>query len=178
MEFRRVVTGVDACGRAVVISAGAAPRSVDLRSIPDMRSTLVWATERDEPIASDGSDPTPSVRSFHPEPGSTRLLVFQFPPDSVYAGPRYDADAAPADSAQAFPGLAELFESDAPGMHTSETVDYCIVLAGEPVLELDAGAVCALQSGDIVVQNGTRHAWRNPGEKPATVAFVLVGASR
>jgi hypothetical protein len=29
-----------------------------------------------------------------------------------------------------------------------------------------------------VIQNGTRHAWRNKSDKPATIAFVLIGARR
>jgi hypothetical protein len=29
----------------------------------------------------------------------------------------------------------------------------------------------------VVVQHGTRHAWRNKSERPATLAFVLIGAS-
>jgi hypothetical protein len=31
-------------------------------------------------------------------------------------------------------------------------------------------------SGDTVVQNGTRHAWRNKGTKPVTMLFFLNGA--
>lgn len=178
MTLRRVVTGVDADGKSVFVSDGPAPRSVDLESIPGMRSTLAWATDPGAPIPVDGADPTPGTASFHPEPGGTRLLVFRFPPDSVYTGGGYVAERAPAESEQAFPGLAERFEADAPGMHTTESVDYGIVLEGEPVLELDDGAVRTLRPGDIVVQNGTRHAWRNPTERPTTVAFVLIGAPR
>ena len=29
--------------------------------------------------------------------------------------------------------------------------------------------------GEVVVQHGTRHAWRNPTSEPATVAFFVVG---
>jgi hypothetical protein len=29
-----------------------------------------------------------------------------------------------------------------------------------------------------VVQNGTRHAWRNLGPEPATLAVVMLGARR
>jgi hypothetical protein len=31
-------------------------------------------------------------------------------------------------------------------------------------------------AADIVVQNATRHAWRNRGDRPVTMAFVLIGA--
>jgi glucose/arabinose dehydrogenase len=30
----------------------------------------------------------------------------------------------------------------------------------------------------MVIQQGTRHAWRNLGTEPATMLFVLVGATR
>lgn len=76
------------------------------------------------------------------------------------------------------PGLAERFEPDNPGMHTADSIDYVIVVDGEIWLELDEGKVGPLQCGDIVVQNGTRHAWRNQGDKPAKLVFVFVGARR
>jgi glutaryl-CoA dehydrogenase len=53
-----------------------------------------------------------------------------------------------------------------------------IVLQGEIVLELDDGHRTHLAAGDIVIQNGTRHGWRNRSDRPATMAFVLVGAER
>jgi hypothetical protein len=33
-------------------------------------------------------------------------------------------------------------------------------------------------SHDVVVQNGTRHAWRNKNDKPVKIAFVLIGAKK
>jgi hypothetical protein len=35
-----------------------------------------------------------------------------------------------------------------------------------------------LKPHDVVVQNGTRHAWRNKSDKPVKIAFVLIGASK
>ena len=42
-------------------------------------------------------------------------------------------------------------------------------------MELDDGAMVTLHPGDVVVQNGTRHAWHNAGEERAVLAAVLVG---
>jgi hypothetical protein len=42
-------------------------------------------------------------------------------------------------------------------------------------LELDDGALTRLSTGDIVVQNDTRHGWRNHSDAPVTPAFVLIG---
>ena len=66
-------------------------------------------------------------------------------------------------------------EEDDPGMHTTPTIDYGIVLSGEIDLELDEGEV-HLQAGDVVVQRGTRHAWRNRGTEPCRIAFVLISS--
>ena len=75
------------------------------------------------------------------------------------------------------PGLAEAFERDSPGMHTTPTVDYGVLLDGQLTLELDGGVTKDLQVHDVVIQNGTRHAWRNGSDRPATMLFVLIGAS-
>src|SRR6266576_2348915 len=54
--------------------------------------------------------------------------------------------------------------------------DCAVVYDGEIWLELDDGETLHLQRGDMVVQNGTRHAWRNKGTKPVTMLFFLNGA--
>ena len=64
-------------------------------------------------------------------------------------------------------------------MHTTDTVDLDLVLSGEMDLELDDGAEVHLRPGDSVVQNGTRHAWRNrDASEPCTMLSILVGARR
>jgi quercetin dioxygenase-like cupin family protein len=60
-------------------------------------------------------------------------------------------------------------------MHTTPTVDYVVVLDGSVVLELDDGVTTTLSAGDVVIQNGTRHAWRVPSDRPATIFVVLMG---
>jgi len=59
-------------------------------------------------------------------------------------------------------------------MHRTESIDYGIVLAGEVILVLDDGSETTLSTGDVVVQRGTDHAWVNPLDEPARMAFVLV----
>ena len=73
------------------------------------------------------------------------------------------------------PGMAAHMEPDQPGMHTAASVDYEFVASGRVLLELDDGATVELGAGDTVVQNGTRHAWRNPFDEPARMV-VVVGA--
>jgi hypothetical protein len=59
---------------------------------------------------------------------------------------------------------------------TTDTIDFEVVLYGEVWLELDDGVEVHLRAGDTVVQNGTRHAWRNHGDTTARLAVFIVGA--
>ena len=72
--------------------------------------------------------------------------------------------------------LAEHFEKEDPAMHKTNTVDYAVVYYGEIWLELDDAKTIHLKRGDVVVQNGTRHAWRNKGTNPVTMLFFPNGA--
>ena len=63
-------------------------------------------------------------------------------------------------------------------MHTTDTVDFDVIVSGEVYLELDDAAEVLLKKGDCVVQNGTRHAWRNRSRQPCVIAVTLVGAER
>jgi quercetin dioxygenase-like cupin family protein len=76
------------------------------------------------------------------------------------------------------PGLLDAMEPDHPGMHTTDTIDFDIVLSGDVWLELDDGAEVKLSTGDCVIQNGTRHAWHNRSNAPTTMASALIGARR
>ena len=58
-------------------------------------------------------------------------------------------------------------------MHTTDTIDFEVILSGEMILELDDGAETVLHPGDTVVQNGTRHRWGNRGNEPAVMAVFI-----
>jgi quercetin dioxygenase-like cupin family protein len=63
-------------------------------------------------------------------------------------------------------------------MHRSSSIDYGIVLSGEVELELDDGAVTLARAGDIIVQRGTIHLWRNPSAtESCRIVFVLIEAA-
>jgi quercetin dioxygenase-like cupin family protein len=49
-------------------------------------------------------------------------------------------------------------------MHRTVSLDYGVVLEGEVELVLDSGETQLLKRGDLVVQRGTMHAWRNPSK--------------
>lgn len=174
VAVNRVVTGHASDGSSLIAMQSAPPRTDVFRHIPGMVSRLVWATAPAAKPPFGGVDPTPGVTSMVPGPGETRFIVATFPPDSVFGAEGFDPDAAVRENLAINPGLAERFEPD--GMHETPTIDYGIVLDGEIWLELDKGRSTLLRQFDVIVQNGTRHAWRNKSERPATVAFVLIGA--
>ena len=178
MSYRRIVTGQDSNGQSVFLRDETASRTTEFQHIPGFMTSLLWETSPDAVIPVMSGDPAVVARSWVPGPGGTNLMFITFPPDSVMMGPDFDPMAAGGEYMQELPGLAEKFEKDSPGMHTTDTVDYAVLLDGELVLELDNGAVKQLARHDVVIQNGTRHAWRNLSERPATMLFVLVGARR
>lgn len=172
---RRVVTGLTAEGKAVI------SRDEDLTEVvyehtPGFAQAVAWTTG--SPLVPHDDVPTVPLASYVPGPGETIALTVTFPPDSVFMDPSFDVGAAVAENLRNTPGLAECFEPDAPGMHTTPTVDYVVVLDGTVVLEVDDGVSTTLHPGDLVIQNGTRHAWRVPSDKPATIFAVLMGHAR
>jgi len=68
--------------------------------------------------------------------------------------------------------MVEVLEPMHPGMHTTDTVDFDVVLSGEVYLQLDDGAEVLLKAGDCVIQNGTRHAWQNRSPKDCVIAVA------
>ncbi|MCQ9146157.1 cupin domain-containing protein [Ochrobactrum sp. BTU2] len=162
-------------GKSQTVSESDTPSNA-FASVPGFDPAVVWGTAASASLPWDGVNSATTTRSLMPPTGGTRLWRVVFPPDSVMASPDFDPGKAGAEYAQRLPGFIEHFEPDNPGMHTTPTVDYDIVLEGEISLELDDGKLIDLEQGDIVVQHGTRHAWRNRGTKPATMIFVLIGA--
>jgi quercetin dioxygenase-like cupin family protein len=89
-----------------------------------------------------------------------------------------DTASAVEEFQRKLPGLLDVLERDHPGMHTTDTVDFDVVISGEVVLELDDGAEVLLKAGDCVIQNGTRHAWHNRSSNKCVIAVTLLGAER
>ena len=142
----------------------------------------LWATDQVPTLPDDSAiDPTMAMSRFVPGPTGTRFRIVRLPPThEILNGLQqaFDAAALQQEFFAKAPGLAETHETEDSGMHTTATVDFDIVLSGELWLELDNGAEVQLKPGDCVIQNGTRHAWRNRGTEACIMASVLIGATR
>ena len=150
LEVRRIVTGHDAAGKAVV--------ATDERMIGTSRPGRagisrceIWSTDR-MPVDNSDAAVVGQRQGFvvrHNYVGSGQGTVVR---------------------------ITEFAPGSPPFMHRTETLDYAILLSGECDLELDDGATVHLTQGDVVVQRGTMHAWVNRGARPCVFAFVLIDA--
>lgn len=62
-------------------------------------------------------------------------------------------------------------------LHRTSSIDYGIVISGKIVLELDNQVFKTVEAGEIIVQRGTIHKWRNPSlEEICRIVFVLTEA--
>jgi len=59
--------------------------------------------------------------------------------------------------------------------HTTDTIDYIVMLEGEVVFEVDTGEV-VLKAGDFLVDRGARHRWRNDTDRIAKAACIAIPA--
>jgi mannose-6-phosphate isomerase-like protein (cupin superfamily) len=142
---------------------------------PGYASSEVWLT-RGAPAPIEDDDLTASVKTVSPQDGGTILRVIEIPPEpsdpaerersirATFANLYKDADHRPQGSAH-------------PGMHTTDTVDYALVLSGEIYAVMDEGETL-LRAGDILIQRGTSHAWANRSSAPCRIAFILIDGRR
>ncbi|WP_101951439.1 cupin domain-containing protein [Mycobacterium sp. 3519A] len=164
MNVRRVVTGHDASGKSVFVSDEV------VSATPVMGLHRLWGGDTTPQFPDDGT--MPEHRTYFPPIGGFRFGMFTIPPKAV-AGSEID----PAETETEAPGLLRYMDPSDPGMHTTDTIDFEVVLEGTVILELDDGAEVVLNPGDTVVQNGTRHRWRNGGDTTARLAVFMCGAS-
>jgi quercetin dioxygenase-like cupin family protein len=168
--MRRIVTGHDANGRSVVIIDDA-PAAVLLDKAGGLRLTELWATSA-TPAGFSTIDKSKRARRIEPDARGTVFRVIEYPPDAERLKSLQPEEYFSAMGAQA----ADKATRRHPGMHRTKTLDYAIVLSGEIYAVLDEDEVL-LKAGDVLVQQGTNHAWSNRTEKPAIIAFVLIDAS-
>jgi hypothetical protein len=175
MKVRRVVTGHTPDGKATVVSDTEVD-AITLDLLGGAEFHRLWGADEAPTFPDDGS-PRPAPAYFPPV-GGFRFGLFTVGPQSVALPEDLDFQRALAEMEEKLPGVAAHLEVDDPGMHTTNTIDFEYVISGEVWLELDDGKEIHLRAGDTVVQNGTRHAWRNKSSEPCRLVVCLIGAHR
>ena len=174
MAIRRVVTGHSPEGKAIVASDEQV-ETITLELLPGFEFQRVWGSDAKPTFPDNGSKP--HAPAYFPPNNGFRFGTFTVPPDQALDLSTIDVMAALGAMEHTLPGMAAHMEIDNPGMHTTATIDYEYIVSGRVLLELDDGVTVEVGPGDTVVQNGTRHSWRNPFAEPCTMVVVLVGAN-
>jgi hypothetical protein len=142
--MKRVVTGVNENGRSYVVSSDEVTVDGEVWNYkPEDVRDLIAGVP-------DGV----AVTRLESPPGGIKCIYARLPPD---------AETPPREPSQG---------KDEDGFHTTRTVDVDFIVDGELTLVLEEDTV-HLQAGDFVIQQVTRHAWRNESDKPATLFAVL-----
>jgi mannose-6-phosphate isomerase-like protein (cupin superfamily) len=174
--FRRVVTGHDAQGRAIIQQDSPPPRVQRIGGDTGPIFYEVWNTRATPaPIDRASGEPPEDGIILAPPKNGTRIRVLDIPPEderltqvSAEDARRHFAEVGAADaSSHSDSGSRHAY------MHRTETVDYGIVLQGEITLIMDEGETI-VRAGDIVVQRGTNHGWANRSTENCRIAFVLI----
>jgi mannose-6-phosphate isomerase-like protein (cupin superfamily) len=174
--IRRVVTGLNAEGRSVILSDEVVTSAFEVPTWPGRGVTAIWSSAQ-SPASNLDADMPAQVTSF-PKAGSggISLMIMQLPPESELdkLSPEQRAQLT-VPVARSFPEAMEIDTSRSYQMHATDTVDYLIVLSGEVTMMTDEGEV-TLKPFDTLIQRGVNHGWINRGTQPALIASAVVDA--
>jgi mannose-6-phosphate isomerase-like protein (cupin superfamily) len=168
-RIRRIVTGHDAHGKAIVEIDGFAPNQ-KTREGAGFVSTLLWVTDETPARLDTKTDRAARTIGVPPPSRGSVLRIVDFPPITA------EAEAMKQEDLLKAMGVDQ--HADGKGarhayMHRTSSVDYAIVLSGEIDMLLDDSEV-HMKAGDIMVQQGTNHAWVNRSNDFCRLAFVLI----
>jgi len=174
LAIRRIVTGHDPDGKAVVAMQGEPPHIISFPSVPGTYFFEIWKTHEMPVPIDNGPDPTLGPRRLGPAPNGCVVRIVQIAPEKDVKLPSTVEEMEQHFRETGSPEAAtSRLNAPHPLMHRTETVDFGILIDGELTLILDDSEV-QLSPGDVVVQRGTNHAWSNRGDKPCRIAFVLL----
>lgn len=171
-DIRRVVTGLDANNKAVVLFDSSLSLNVGKSGIP---SVNLWITDSMPTGFSFKDDSATRPIGLSPPDNGTVIRVVEFPPINSEVEAKLDptlmmkvvGDHAPSR------GLPVKH----PLMHRTRTVDYAVIMSGEIDMMLDDTTV-HVKAGDVVIQQATNHAWINHSTQPCRIMFVLMDAKQ
>ncbi|HET6509934.1 MAG TPA: hypothetical protein VFG42_24285 [Baekduia sp.] len=145
--MKRVITGVNDEGKSYVVSS----EELEVELFIDVHN---FTPDHVRSIIGDVEDGT-TAEWLEPPAGGIKIMYIAHTPVSQMTGPPPD-----------LPGL------DEEGFHTTRTFDVDYVTHGELTMLLDTEKV-VLRGGDVVIQQATRHAWRNESEEQAGLLAIL-----
>lgn len=146
IKLRRIVTGSNEEGKSIVLISNDA---TDYKVVvPGFKRIDLWTTE------------TTPVDNSGIEDMGAREVMFPSQTGTLFTYAEID------------PGHGV----DEPGWHTTDTIDYVVILEGEVYFLLDEEEVL-LKAGNVLVIRGANHAWANRSSETCKLAGVMIGAN-
>ncbi len=170
-NVRRVVTTIDKNDKAVVLMDGPIPHK-KVRPQAQTVSRLIWVADATPADLSGTSDRAGVDIGIMPPHGGSVFRIVEFPPETAEMR---KLDPATMHHSLGAGAPKRGLPPRHPAMHRTRTVDYAVVMAGEIDMLLDEQEI-HLKAGDVLVQQGTNHAWVNRGVETCRIAFVLIDA--
>jgi mannose-6-phosphate isomerase-like protein (cupin superfamily) len=168
-QARVVTTGLGPDGRSTVASDD---NTITRAVTPTFTVADVWQTDSVPPRV-DAPSTLDGTVALDPPKGGVLVRLVSFPPDSEWqTGSGYEDAMAAIGGADSHHGDDEIA-----GLHATDTIDVVTVVEGEIYAVLQDKEV-RLTVGDSLVQQGTKHAWSNRTDKPATIVATMVSATR
>jgi mannose-6-phosphate isomerase-like protein (cupin superfamily) len=168
--IRRVVVGHDAEGKSVALfDSAAVPKQ---RSPGGNAATNLWVTSEFPVDLVGAADRADTQVGVPPPANGTIFRVVDFTPVSA-TSPHVDHNQVL--TAMGIDPATQGYARH-PNTHRTKSIDYAIVLDGEIDMLMDDSEV-HLKAGDVLIQQGTNHAWVNNSAKTCRIAFVLIDAA-
>jgi len=171
-DIRRVVTGLDATNKAVVLfdsRLALAPGPYGITALN------LWLTDSYPAGVSFKDDPAMKPIGISPPDNGTKFRVVEFPPLDSATEAKMEPSFLQKAVGERAPNKG--LPVTHPLMHRTRSVDYAVVLSGEIDMTLD-DSVVHLKPGDVIIQQATNHAWINRGTQPCRILFVLMDAKQ
>ncbi len=172
-QIRRVVTGKDARGKSIAMSDSMVPNLQGMKEWGS-RNALLWVTDSAPAGFSMDRDAADRQIGIDPPPNGAIFRVVEFTPEKDISGD-YNTRVQRMRERGLKPEGPSRDNPRHPNMHRTRTIDYAVVLSGKIDMLLDDSEV-HLKTGDVLVQQGTNHAWVNRGDEPCQIAFIMIDA--
>lgn len=174
-QIRRVVTGHDGTGKAIVVTDGPSPHKIVRPDVGTVNRQM-WMTDRTPADISGSADPAVAHQGIPPPTAGTVFRIIDFPPTTDAEIAKLDPDFLSKVIPHGSHVPSKYRPASHPFMHRTRSIDYALVLAGEIDMKLDEEEI-HLKAGDILIQQGTNHAWINRSGKTCRIAFILIDAA-
>ncbi len=151
----------------------------DISTIPPLMPAFMamdlWSNTETPAELNQQGDPTLGKGFLHEPPdGGAVVRIIDFHPDnpSAWLDPKAMHEGI---GSVHIPSQDYLAKAKHPSMHKTDTLNYFVLLTGR-LWALSEEKDVLLEPGDVLIQKGCMHGWRNDGEVLARLFCVLIDA--